>query len=52
MAKLYPPSIEGKIPAFTGNILKVPFNMNKAVIKDDIRTEKGMSLIIKTVQTG
>jgi hypothetical protein len=29
--KLYPPSIEGKLPACAGNSLSVPFAMNKAV---------------------
>lgn len=31
MAKLYPPNIEGTIPAFTGATLVVPFSMNQAV---------------------
>lgn len=31
MAKLYPPYVEGKLPAFTGTTLVVPFSMNKAV---------------------
>jgi len=31
MAKLYPPHVEGKLPAFTGATLVVPFSMNKAV---------------------
>lgn len=31
MAKLYPPYIEGTIPAFYGTTLVVPFSMNRAV---------------------
>jgi len=31
MAKLYPPNVEGKLPAFTGTTLVVPFSMNRAV---------------------
>ena len=52
--KLYPPHIEGTIPAFyldtdrgTATIV-VPFSMNKAVSIDDVT---GMSLKIKTVQS-
>lgn len=48
MAKLYPPVIEGTIPAFYGTTLVVPFSMNRAVAMSDI---KGFSLKIKTVQT-
>lgn len=48
MAKLYPPVIEGTIPAFYGTTLVVPFSMNRAVAGSDI---KGFSLKIKTVQT-
>lgn len=47
MAKLYPPLIEGTIPAFKGNELIVPFSMNRAVGKNNIA---GFSLKIKTVQ--
>lgn len=45
--KLYPPHLSGTIPAFYGNILKVPFSMNKAVSKGEVH---GMQLKIKTVQ--
>lgn len=48
MANLYPPIIEGTIPAFYGTTLVVPFSMNRAVSKIDI---KGFSLKIKTIQT-
>lgn len=48
MAKLYPPVIEGTIPAFYGTTLVVPFSMNRSVGKTDI---KGFSLKIKTIQS-
>jgi hypothetical protein len=31
MAKLYPPSINGTLPAFNGTVLTVPFSMNRTV---------------------
>lgn len=54
--KLYPPYIEGTIPAFCGTlregretyILEVPFSMNKAVSKSQVA---GFALKIKTVQS-
>lgn len=54
MAKLYPPNIEGTIPAFykeegdtsTNIALVVPFSMNKAVSKSEV---KGFSLKLKYV---
>jgi hypothetical protein len=36
MAKLYPPQIEGTIPAFYGNIITVPYLMNKTVSLNEI----------------
>ena len=48
MAKLYPPSIEGKLPAFAGNTLKIPITMNRAV---NINQVSSMRAMIKTVQT-
>lgn len=48
MGKLYPPIIEGSIPAFYGSTLKVPFIMNKSVNKQQII---GFALKIKTVQS-
>lgn len=48
MAKLYPPSIEGKLPAFAGDTLKIPVTMNRAV---SINQVSGMRAMIKTVQT-
>lgn len=49
MAKLYPPSIEGKLPAFAGGTLRVPLTMNRSVKKDEVF---GMRALVKTVQTG
>ena len=47
--KLYPPSIEGKLPACGGDSLVIPFTMNRAVNIDEV---SGMSAIIKTISTG
>ena len=47
MAKLYPPLIEGTIPAFYRDSVTIPFSMNKTVSKDNIA---GFALKIKTVQ--
>ena len=49
MSKLYPPSIEGKLPACAGESLIIPFTMNRAVGANEVC---GMSAIIKTVSTG
>lgn len=48
MAKLYPPYIEGKLPAFTGTagLLVVPFSMNRAVGSGEIM---GIQMQIKYV---
>ena len=46
LKKLYPPEIEGIIPAFCGTVLTVPFSMNKTVSKSEV---SGMILKIKTV---
>lgn len=43
--KLYPPHINGSIPAFYGNKLTIPFTMNKTVSKNEIG---GFKLLIKT----
>jgi hypothetical protein len=48
MAKLYPPSIEGKLPAFAGESLKIPITMNRTV---NINQVGSMRAMIKTVQT-
>lgn len=53
MAKLYPPYIEGTLPAFcvdvnTGDgVLTIPFAHNKAVSTDEIL---GIAVKVKTVQ--
>lgn len=31
MAKLYPPNIEGKLPAQSGTVLRIPFRLNRSV---------------------
>lgn len=38
LIKFYPPNIEGTIPAFYDNVLKVPFSMNKTVLKNQVAT--------------
>ncbi len=48
MAKLYPPNIEGSIPAFYGTALTVPFSMNRSVGRQEV---KGITLKVKTVQS-
>jgi len=52
MAKLYPPVIEGTIPAFSGtengSVLTVPLSMNRSVSKDEI---SGFALKVKTIQS-
>ena len=48
MAKLYPPNIEGTIPAFTGATLVVPFSMNQAVGAKEVY---GIVLKVKKVNS-
>ncbi len=48
MAKLYPPVIEGTIPAFNGAVLTVPFSMNRSVSESQVGE---LALQVKTVQT-
>lgn len=48
MAKLYPPHIEGTIPAFTGATIVVPFSMNQAVGEKEI---KALTIKIKKVNS-
>lgn len=48
MAKLYPPNVEGTIPAFYGTTLVVPFSMNRAVGSSEV---KGFSLKMKKVNS-
>lgn len=45
--KLFPPEIQGTLPAFTGTTIVVPFAMNKAVSMSEVGE---MILKIKTVQ--
>ena len=53
--KLYPPTINGTLPAFYennadgGTVITIPFSMNRAVNEEEIA---GFVLKIKTVQTG
>ena len=57
MAKLYPPMIEGKLPAFTKKvednsdkiIISVPFQLNMAVGRNEFNS---MAIIVKNVQGG
>ena len=46
--KLYPPIIEGTIPAFSGSELIVPFVMNRSVSEGQVA---GFALKLKTVQS-
>lgn len=46
--KLYPPTIEGTLPAFYGTTLVVPFSMNRAVNQKRV---VGFHIKIKTVQS-
>ena len=46
--RLYPPYIEGKIPAQTGSILAIPFEMNRAVGTNEFKFIRAQ---IKTVST-
>ena len=48
-SKLYPPYVEGTLPAFVqGGMLVVPFQLNRAVARTDFNS---MAIILKTVQT-
>ena len=44
--KLNPPSLESIVPAFSGDVLKIPFNINRTVGMSQVG---GMSLLVKTV---
>jgi len=60
MAKLYPPQLEGSLPAFVntydinnnnnflGTTLKIPFGLNRAVSVNSI---KGIAIRIRTTST-
>lgn len=47
MAKLYPPHIEGALPAFCGNTLIIPFEHSRAVSQSEIT---GYHFILKDIQ--
>lgn len=47
MAKLYPPHIEGALPAFCGNTLIIPFEHSRAVSQSEIT---GYHYILKDIQ--
>lgn len=47
MPKLYPPNLEGILPAFYGTALVIPFSMNKAVSINEVQS---ILIKIKTVQ--
>lgn len=46
MSRLYPPQIEGVIPAFYGTTLVVPFIMNKTISKNEVF---GIALKLKSI---
>ena len=47
MAKLYPPHIEGSLPAFTGTMIRIPFEHSRAVGINDI---SGLVILVKNIQ--
>lgn len=49
MSRLYPPHIEGKIQAQSGEVLQIPFRSNRAVSNADYDS---MKIEIKSVSTG
>ena len=46
--KLYPPIISGTLPAFVGQEITIPFQMNRAVSMVEV---SGLCYIIKTVSS-
>jgi len=46
MAKLYPPHLEGKLPAFYGATIVVPFSMNQAVGSSEV---SGFHIQVRTI---
>jgi len=46
--KLYPPYIDGKVPAFSGTVLRIPFRHNRAVTTAEYQT---IACKLKTVST-
>ena len=49
--KLYPPAIEGKLPAFAGTSINIPFSFNRAVSVNDLDQDTPLCLRLKTVKT-
>ncbi len=50
--KLHPPYIDGKVPAFSGTVLKVPFRHNRAVSGADYeKSQKHISCKMMTTST-
>lgn len=49
MAKLYPPHIEGALPAFCGTGLRIPFTGSRAVSMNDVSS---MMAYVKDIQLG
>ena len=47
MAKLYPPHIEGALPAFTSKLLRIPFEHSRAV---SIKEINGFRVLVKDIQ--
>lgn len=49
--KLHPPVIDGKLPAFAGTSMNIPFMLNRAVALSDLNEATPLKLKIKTVKT-
>ena len=49
--KLHPPVIDGKLPAFAGTSVNIPFMLNRAVALSDLNEATPLKLKIKTVKT-
>ena len=49
--KLHPPVIDGKLPAFAGTSMNIPFKLNRAVALSDLSVATPLKLKIKTVKT-
>lgn len=48
MAKLYPPSIEGTLPAFCGDTMTIPFSMNRTVSQNAVSR---IAVKVKSIQS-
>lgn len=49
--KLYPPIIEGKLPAFAGTTINIPLGISRAVSMSDLHKDIPLKLRLKTVKT-